>query len=44
MKYFVLQKENHVAVVGHRTKRPFSVIFKSTLTKQVSRYKHEGQV
>ena len=26
------------------TKRPFSVIFKSTLTNQVSRYKHEGQV
>ena len=25
-------------------KRPFSVIFKSTLTNQVSRYKHEGQV
>ena len=27
-----------------RTKRPFSMIFKSTLTNQVSRYKHEGQV
>ena len=26
------------------TKRPFSVIFKSTQTSQVSRYKHEGQV
>ena len=26
------------------TKRPFKVIFKSTLTNQVSRYKHEGQV
>ena len=26
------------------TKRPFSVIFKSTLTNQVSRYKHEGQI
>ena len=26
------------------TKRPFSVIFKSTLTNQVSRYKQEGQV
>ena len=26
------------------TKRPFSVIFKSTLTNQVSRCKHEGQV
>ena len=26
------------------TKRPFSMIFKSTLTNQVSRYKHEGQV
>ena len=26
------------------TKRPFSVIFKSMLTNQVSRYKHEGQV
>ena len=26
------------------TKRPFSVIFKSTLTNQVSRYEHEGQV
>ena len=26
------------------TKRRFSVIFKSTLTNQVSRYKHEGQV
>ena len=26
------------------TKRPFSGIFKSTLTNQVIRYKHEGQV
>ena len=26
------------------TKRPFSVTPKSTLTNQVSRYKHEGQV
>ena len=26
------------------TKRPFCVIFKSTLTNQVSGYKHEGQV
>ena len=26
------------------TKRPFSVIFKSTQINQVSRYKHEGQV
>ena len=26
------------------TKRPFSVIFKSTLTNQVIRYKREGQV
>ena len=26
------------------TKRPFSVIFKSTLTNQMIRYKHEGQV
>ena len=26
------------------TKRPFSVTFKSTLTNQVIRYKHEDQV
>ena len=26
------------------TKRPFSVIFKSTPTNQVIRYEHEGQV
>ena len=26
------------------TKRPFSVIFKSTLTNQEIRYKNEGQV
>ena len=26
------------------TKRPFSVIFRSTLKNQVIRYKHEGQV
>ena len=26
------------------TKRPFSVIFKRTLTNKVSRYKHEDQV
>ena len=26
------------------TKRPFSLIFKRTLTNLVSRYKHEGQV
>ena len=40
--------KNHIANMDHKhfqwTKRPFSVIFKSTLTNQVIRYKHEGQV
>ena len=40
--------KNHITNMDHKhfqwTKRPFSVIFKSTLTNQVSTYKHEGQV
>ena len=40
--------KNHITNMDHKhfqwTKRPFSVIFKSTLTNQVSRYKHEDQV
>ena len=40
--------KNHMTNMDHKhfqwTKRPFSVIFKSTLTNQVSRYKHEDQV
>ena len=40
--------QNHITNMDRRhfqwTKRPFSGIFKSTLTNQVIRYKHEGQV
>ena len=40
--------KNRITNMDHKhfqwTKQSFSVIFKSTLTNQVSRYKHEGQV
>ena len=40
--------KNHITNIDQEhfqwTKRPFSIISKSTLTNQVSRYKHEGQV
>ena len=40
--------KNHITNMDHKhfqwTKRPFSVIFKSTLTNRVIRYKHDGQV